>query len=74
MEIYPWSWLFFVPFIVLTSFAVLNLFIAIIVNAMQSQHESEHQAAAQEAHADAKAILDELHALRRDVADLRDNK
>ena len=35
MELYPWSWLFFVPFIVITSFAVLNLFIGIIVDAMQ---------------------------------------
>ena len=35
MEYYPLSWLFFVPFIVVTSFAVLNLFIGIIVDAMQ---------------------------------------
>ena len=41
MELYPWAWVFFVPFIILTSFAVLNLFIAIIVNAMQSQHDAE---------------------------------
>ena len=35
MKIFPESWLFFVPFIVVTSFAVLNLFIGIIVDAMQ---------------------------------------
>ena len=35
MEYYPWAWLFFVPFIIVTSFAVLNLFIGIIVDAMQ---------------------------------------
>lgn len=35
MEHYPLSWLFFVPFIIVTSFAVLNLFIGIIVDAMQ---------------------------------------
>lgn len=40
MEIYPLSWIFFLPFIIVTSFAVLNLFIGIIVDAMQSaQHE-----------------------------------
>lgn len=40
MEIFPLSWVFFVPFIIVTSFAVLNLFIGIIVDAMQSaQHE-----------------------------------
>lgn len=35
MELFPYSWLFFVPFIIVTSFAVLNLFIGIIVDAMQ---------------------------------------
>lgn len=41
MEVYPWAWAFFVPFILTTSFTVLNLFIGIIVDAMQSQHEEE---------------------------------
>lgn len=44
MDVYPWAWLFFIPFIVLTSFAVLNLFIAVLVNAMQSAHEEEQEA------------------------------
>ena len=35
MEHYPHAWMFFVPFIIITSFAVLNLFIGIIVDAMQ---------------------------------------
>ncbi|ALU44595.1 ion transporter [Pseudoalteromonas rubra] len=44
MELFPQSWLFFVPFIIITSFAVLNLFIGIIVDAMQTMHEEEgHQ-------------------------------
>jgi len=40
MEIFPYSWVFFVPFIIVTSFAVLNLFIGIIVDSMQSVHET----------------------------------
>jgi voltage-gated sodium channel len=36
MRAHPWAWLFFIPFIVLTSFAVLNLFIAVIVDALQA--------------------------------------
>ena len=44
MEIFPESWLFFVPFIIVTSFAVLNLFIGIIVDAMQvAQAETRDQ-------------------------------
>jgi voltage-gated sodium channel len=43
MEVYPLAWLFFVPFILIATFTMLNLFIAIIVNAMQV-----HSAAQQE--------------------------
>lgn len=35
MEVYPWAWLFFVPFIVIATFTILNLFIGIIVSTMQ---------------------------------------
>jgi voltage-gated sodium channel len=35
MEVYPHAWAFFVPFILLATFTMLNLFIAIIVNTMQ---------------------------------------
>ncbi|NCC21862.1 MAG: ion transporter [Alphaproteobacteria bacterium] len=41
LELYPWAWAFFVPFIIVTSFAVLNLFIGIIVDSMQSAHRQE---------------------------------
>jgi len=43
MEVYPYAWAFFIPFILVATFTMLNLFIAIIVNAMQSFTESEHQ-------------------------------
>ena len=32
---YPWAWLFFIPFILITSYVFLNLVIGIIVTAMQ---------------------------------------
>jgi len=35
MEVFPWAWLFFVPFIVIATFTILNLFIGIIVSTMQ---------------------------------------
>jgi voltage-gated sodium channel len=40
MQVHPYAWLFFIPYILITTFAVLNLFIAVIVNAMQSEHEA----------------------------------
>ena len=44
MDVYPMAWAFFVPFIIATSFTVLNLFIGIIVSAMQAEHEAEASA------------------------------
>jgi voltage-gated sodium channel len=35
MEVFPWAWTFFVPFIVIATFTILNLFIGIIVSTMQ---------------------------------------
>jgi voltage-gated sodium channel len=35
METYPWAWAFFVPFIIIATFTILNLFIGIIVSTMQ---------------------------------------
>jgi len=41
IDLFPLSWVFFVPFIIITSFAVLNLFIGIIVDVIQVMHEEE---------------------------------
>jgi voltage-gated sodium channel len=35
MEVHGWAWAFFVPFIVIATFTILNLFIGIIVSTMQ---------------------------------------
>jgi voltage-gated sodium channel len=41
MEVYPWAWTFFVPFIMVTTFAVVNLLVGLIVNSMQDAHAEE---------------------------------
>ncbi|MGC9452935.1 MAG: ion transporter [Oceanipulchritudo sp.] len=35
MEVHSWAWAFFVPFIIIATFTILNLFIGIIVSTMQ---------------------------------------
>jgi voltage-gated sodium channel len=75
MEKFPLAWLFFIPFIVGTTFTVLNLFIGIIVNAMQTEHAKE-EAAEREAEREmieeeAEPLLRELKALRGEVSELR---
>ncbi|MFY0597058.1 MAG: ion transporter [Cognatishimia sp.] len=41
MEVYPLAWAFFVPFIMVTTFAVVNLLVGLIVNSMQDAHHEE---------------------------------
>ena len=38
METYAHAWAFFVPFILVTTFAVVNLVVGLIVNSMQDAH------------------------------------
>jgi voltage-gated sodium channel len=45
MEVYPFAWAFFVPFIMVTTFAVVNLLVGLIVNSMQDAHAEESNAA-----------------------------
>jgi voltage-gated sodium channel len=44
MDLFPWAWAFFLPFIIITSFAVLNFFIGIIVDSMQTAQKLEAEA------------------------------
>lgn len=70
MEQYPHAWLLFVPFILVTTFAVVNLFIAIIVNSMQSVTEEEihHQDELLE------TLLTEVRDLKAEVQTLRQER
>src|SRR6056297_2233509 len=43
MEVYPYAWVFFVPFIMVTTFAVVNLLVGLIVNSMQEAHSEEER-------------------------------
>ena len=76
MEEFPAAWAFFVPFIVITSFAVLNLFIALIVNSMQSlQAETRDslQAEALVAHDERELLLRKIESLTEEVRQMRNS-
>ena len=62
-EVMPHSsgaWIFFVTFIAINSFAVLNLMIAVIINAMQKEYDME-------AEEEREDILEEVQALRAEL-------
>lgn len=62
MELFGYAWAFFVPFILMTTFAVMNLLIGLIVNSMQAAHSDETERAA-EAWRD--EVLERLAAIER---------
>ncbi|MGD9196381.1 MAG: ion transporter, partial [Methyloceanibacter sp.] len=75
MEVYPWAWAFFVPFILVTTFAVLNLVVAVIVNSMQALHEAEqeeHRKVEREiVHQETATLADEIRVLRQEIQGLK---
>jgi voltage-gated sodium channel len=75
MEVFPYAWAFFIPFILMATFTMLNLFIGVIVSAMQSFTESEHADTVAAVEQARDHIEDDLHtevrALRGEIAELR---
>jgi len=60
LEAYPFAWIFFVIFILVTTFTMLNLFIAVIVNATQAEHDLEN----------AQMVEDQHHKTRQQIESL----
>ena len=64
----PHAWLFFVAYLLVATFIILNLFIAVVVNAMQSQVTDDLKV---EGESHTHVILEEVRALRREITVLR---
>ena len=76
MEVHPRAWLFFGPFIVVTGFTVLNLFIALIVNSMQLLQAETNQSLRAEAvvaHGEREVLLERIEGLAREVRQLHES-
>ncbi|MAZ04788.1 MAG: voltage-gated sodium channel [Sneathiella sp.] len=71
MEEFPYAWALFVPFIIATAFTVLNLFIGVIVDAMQSEHAAEAHAERDAMKHETELILREVRELRQELAEMK---
>jgi voltage-gated sodium channel len=74
MEQHPGAWAFFIPFIIVTTFTVLNLFIALIVNSMQSLQAETSKTLRTEAiiaHDERELLLQRIDALTNEVRQVR---
>lgn len=79
LQAYPYAWVFFVPFVLVTAFTALNLFIGVVVSALESESQAARaDAAASGADPDAISpvtnldVINELRALRAEVAHLQE--
>ncbi len=72
MEVQPYAWVFFIPFITVTTFTVLNLFIGIVVDAMATVKEAEMEELHDD-HTDIETMIvqlhDEVRALRSELSE-----
>lgn len=67
MEVYPFSWMFFLSFIFLTAFAFLNMVIGIVVSVMEKENLQQRKEAGE-------PTLKELQAQLADVQQMLRNK
>lgn len=66
MEVFPYAWIFFVLFILIATFVVFNLFIAVIVDSITADKEQDRKD-----HAQFNAIEDELRTVHRELSELK---
>jgi voltage-gated sodium channel len=72
MDLFPFAWMFFLPFIIVTSFAVLNFFIGIIVDSMQMAQKLEAQASGNDddmpvTQKDFRALMEKMKQLEQQI-------
>jgi voltage-gated sodium channel len=71
MEYHPYAWIYLFAFIIVATFMVLNLFIGVVVNAMQAETEKVEEAERVIVHEEAAPILAEVKGMRQELAALR---
>lgn len=74
MEVFPYAWLFFIPFILISTFTALNLFIGVVVSAMQTELEASNKPAPEEEpkteQEQQALLLAEVRALRAELGQM----
>jgi voltage-gated sodium channel len=43
MDVHPWSWVYFVTFVLLAAFMILNVLIGIVLNSLEEARELERR-------------------------------
>lgn len=72
MEEYPHAWIFFIPFIFVATFVMINLVVAIIVDAMALIKQEEEEHIIQEVKSSESEIHDDIKKLREEIKELKE--
>lgn len=71
MEQHPYAWMFFIPFIFIATFIMINLIIAVVVDAMGELQNSDRQDIKDEIHTSEDHTLKEIQSLKNEVRELK---
>ena len=72
MEVHPYAWVFFIPFIFIVTFIMINLIIAVVVDAMGEINKEEELAIVSEIHSNDNSINGEISILREEIKELKE--
>ncbi len=72
MEVYPNSWAFFIPFVFIATFVMINLIVAIVVDAMAAINKEEDDKLTIEARENEALLKQEITLLRGEIQDLKE--
>jgi voltage-gated sodium channel len=68
---HPAAWGFFIAYILISTYIVLNLFIAVAVEALEKQHEQDDQEVIDDVEQSETHVIAAIESLRSEVAELR---
>jgi len=74
MEIHPWSWIYFVSFVIIAAFVFFNLFVAVIIGEMEKINNKDIE---EEIHEDSKKIdliLEQMKELKNEIKQLKEKE
>lgn len=71
MEVFEWAWLYFVPFVLIASFLIMNVVVGIVVNSISEVSaldvKQEIQEAAEESGSDHEKLMEEVRILKEQL-------
>jgi voltage-gated sodium channel len=71
LEVHPYAWAFFIPFIFVATFIMINLIIAIVVDAMGEINKQEEAHVFEEIHASEEHMHNDIQQLKEEMKEIK---